>query len=385
LLVYLCELKKIKMMRKIVLSLCTIMLFVACSESDDTGGSGATGDDFNRQAMLTNWADNIIIPALQDLSEDLSVLSSSKDEFLATPNQATLEDLRSTWFESYKTWQYVEMFNVGKAEEINYTFQMNIYPTNVSDIQSNISSGSYDLANVNNNDAVGFPALDYMLFGIADNDTAIINTYSTIIGFEANKTYLTDVVNQMQSLTTTVLSDWTANYRDVFVNSKANTATSATNKLTNDFIFYYEKGLRANKFGIPAGVFSTTPFNDKVEAFYNKESSKILALTALTAVQDFFNGKGYNSSNTGESFNSYLQYLNTINSGEDLNVLINDQFTTAETKIQILNNSLSLQVETDNNKMLEAFDELQRAVVLLKVDMIQSMNISVDFVDADGD
>ena len=35
--------------------------------------------------------------------------------------------------------------------------------------------------------------------------------------------------------------------------------------------------------------------------------------------------------------------------------------------------------------MLEAYDELQRAVVLLKVDMIQAMNISIDYVDADGD
>ena len=262
---------------------------------------------------------------------------------------------------------------------------MNIYPTNVTDIQNNISSGSYDLANVNNNDAVGFPALDYMLFGLADSDSEILNAFTTASNFEANKTYVSDLVNQMQTLTMTVLSDWTSNYRDVFVNSTTNTATSSTNKLTNDFLFYYEKGLRANKFGIPAGVFSTAPLNDKVEAFYNKEVSKILALAALDAVQDFFNGRSYNSSTTGESFNSYLEYLNTINSGENLSVLINNQFNTAETKIQVLNNNLSQQVETDNNKMLEAYDELQRAVVLLKVDMIQALSISVDFVDADGD
>ncbi|MFT7052016.1 MAG: hypothetical protein ACJAZK_002640, partial [Psychroserpens sp.] len=30
------------MMKKIVLSLFTIVLFVACTESDDTGGSGGT-------------------------------------------------------------------------------------------------------------------------------------------------------------------------------------------------------------------------------------------------------------------------------------------------------------------------------------------------------
>ncbi len=35
--------------------------------------------------------------------------------------------------------------------------------------------------------------------------------------------------------------------------------------------------------------------------------------------------------------------------------------------------------------MLTAYDELQKAVVLLKVDMLQALNIQVDFVDADGD
>ena len=35
--------------------------------------------------------------------------------------------------------------------------------------------------------------------------------------------------------------------------------------------------------------------------------------------------------------------------------------------------------------MTEAFDALQLIVVSLKVDMLQAFNISVDYVDADGD
>ena len=132
-------------------------------------------------------------------------------------------------------------------------------------------------------------------------------------------------------------------------------------------------------------MFSATPFSDKVEAYYNKDVSKILALEALKAVQDFFNGKAYGLSTTGASFKTYLDYLNTIKDGEDLSALINGQFDEAETRINVLNDDFSHQVETDNTKMLEAYDELQKAVVLLKVDMIQAMNISVDFVDADGD
>ena len=35
--------------------------------------------------------------------------------------------------------------------------------------------------------------------------------------------------------------------------------------------------------------------------------------------------------------------------------------------------------------MLEVHDELQREVVLLKLDMLQALSISVDYIDSDGD
>jgi hypothetical protein len=42
-------------------------------------------------------------------------------------------------------------------------------------------------------------------------------------------------------------------------------------------------------------------------------------------------------------------------------------------------------IETDNTAMTMSYDELQKAVVLLKVDMLQALNVSVDYIDADGD
>ena len=131
----------------------TLLALFTCSESDDNNSSSPS-DNFDRQLMLTNWADNIIIPALQDLSSDLSVLVADKDAFITSPDDASLNQLRVSWLEAYKTWQYVEMFNIGKAEEINYGFQMNVYPTNITDIQANINADSYDLSNANNHDAI---------------------------------------------------------------------------------------------------------------------------------------------------------------------------------------------------------------------------------------
>jgi len=258
---------------------------------------------------------------------------------------------------------------------------MNVYPLNVSDVENNIVNGGYNLNNVNNQDAQGFPALDYLLYGISDNDSDLIDMYLT--GADASKysNYVNAILNQMNSLTQEVLTHWKSSFRSNFINSKSNTATSSLNKLVNDFIFYYEKGLRANKIGIPAGIFSTNPLPNKVEAFYRKDISKELVLDALQAVEDFFNGKHFNGNSTGESFKSYLLYLDR----NDIYISTRDQFNAARIEINNLTNNLSEQVITDNSKMTRAYDELQKAVVLLKVDMLQAFSINIDYVDADGD
>ncbi len=363
--------------KKVFLVLIAALIVVACTSSSTDDEPKVNNDNFDRTALLVNVADNIVIPAFEDLGAKLSELKSKKDAFVATPNQTNLEELRASWVNAYTVWQSVEVFNIGKAEELLYGFQMNVYPTNVSDIENNISTGTYDLTAVNNNDAVGFPAVDYMLYGLGTDDMAIISKYADA----KYTTYLSDLVNQMESLTETVLEDWKTSYRTTFVNSTANTATSSLNKFVNDFIFYYEKGLRANKFGIPAGNFSASPLPEKVEAFYNNDISKELALESLNAVQDLFNGKAYATNGTGSSFNAYLVALER----NDLAVLINSKFDDAREKIQALDASLNNQVTADNTKMTKAFDALQLAVVSLKVDMLQAFNVSVDFVDADGD
>ncbi|MFD1015178.1 imelysin family protein [Winogradskyella rapida] len=370
------------MLKKAFLIFTITALAVACSSSDES--SGGVTDNFDRTAMLTNWADNIIVPVYEDLNIAVTNMVTEKDNFVNAPTQANLDSFRTAWYNAYKIWQSAEMFNIGRAEEINFGYQMNIYPTNITDIQNNIQSQNYDLANVNNNDAVGFPALDYMLYGLADNDMDILNFYTSNADAAKYLAYVSDLVNQMESLTQDVTQSW-ATYSQTFIDNANNTATGSINKLINDFMFYYEKGLRANKIGIPAGNFSTTPLPDKVEAYYRSDISKTLATEALTAVRDFFNGKHYNSSTTGESLSSYLDYLNTIKNGEDLSVLINNQFDTAQSKINTLDDSFADQIAMDNTKMTEAYDALQMAVVLLKVDMLQALNVSVDYVDADGD
>ena len=105
-------------------------------------------------------------------------------------------------------------------------------------------------------------------------------------------TYLSSLIDKMVSNTSVVVNDWNQN-KDTYINSTENTSTSSINKITNDFIYYYEKLFRANKIGIPAGVFSGSKLPDRVEGYYSKIYSKDLALEAMRAIENFFVGKKY--------------------------------------------------------------------------------------------
>ncbi|MBS3739225.1 MAG: imelysin family protein, partial [Psychroflexus sp.] len=350
-------------MKRILITFFSVCLLLSCSSDD--GGTDINNnptDGFDRQAMLTNWADNIIIPVYSDLNAKLGNIVNAKTNFIDHPTQAKLDNLRMAWQEAYKVWQHAEMFNVGLAESTNYIFQMNVYPTNVNDIESNIQSQNYDLGSVNNNDAVGFPAVEYMLYGLAETDSEILSFYTSSTNADNYKTYLSDLADRMKTLTQSLLDDWNNGFRDSFVANTENSATGSINLMVNDYIFYYEKGFRANKFGIPAGNFSPNPLPDRVEAFYKTDFSKTLALEGIDAIQNFFNGRAYNSSADAESLKDYLDFLNTIKEGEDLSSLINNQFDEARQKINTLNESFAHQVETSNVAMTETFDVIQLAV-----------------------
>lgn len=375
-------------MKRILGVLLFLSLVWACSTDNDSEiidpnpGSEVT---FERSTLLTNWADNIIVPSYEAFAADLSSLSASFNTFKANASEENLSALRASWMKTYKTWQHVDMFEIGPAETVGFRLNMNIYPTDTQKIDANVSSGIYDLSLSSSRDAKGFPALDYLINGLADTDAEIVAKFNAT-DKEALLAYMQAVLEDMTALTDTVLNGWQQGYRDSFVANDGASSTASVDRMVNDYIFYYEKYLRAGKMGIPLGVFSGTTLPGNVEAYYESDSSNVLFLEGLNAVQDFFNGKHYNSSGSGESLASYLDALNTLKGGEDLAGIINAQFNAARESVTGLSPFRS-EIENNNppTEMLLAYDEVQRAVPMLKVDMVSAMSISVDFVDADGD
>jgi hypothetical protein len=379
---------KMKMKKYIIVSLLTLgaLATYSCSD-DDTVSTEEEGSNptFDRGVMLANWADNIIVPSFTDFGIKTSALEVATQTFVDNPTTVNLESLQASWFNAYISFQEVSLFEIGKAEEINYRIRLNAYPTSVSKIDDYIENGNVNFALPSSFDAQGFPALDYLLYGLGETNEETLGFYTTHTKADSYKTLLNGVSQTIHSLTEEVITSWTGPFRDSFVTNTASSVNGSVDKMTNDFIYYYEKSLRAGKVGIPAGIFSNDPLPQNVEALYKSDISKELLLASIETTRNFFNGEHFDGTTAGIGFKDYLDFLNSIKGGDDLSVLINQQFNLAEEKAKTLNDNFTIQIGNDNSKMLETYNELQRNVVFIKVDMLQALSIDVDYVDADGD
>ena len=363
----------------------TITELTASATNDNSNATTQTAvvSPFDHEQMLTNWADNIIIPSILNFENSLLKLKSSASIFVSGPSNENLALLKEEWLNSFLKWQHLEMFDVGLAEEIYFKNRINLYPANVNRIENNISNQNYDLNASSNFSSQGFNGLDYLLFGIGQNEEEIILKYTS----EDSKygKYILDIIDTMIELTTQVKDSWDNEFREEFIKSIDNTSTSSINKVINDFIFYFEKGYRTNKIGIPAGRWSDAPLPDRIEAYYGKKYSKILILEATDAIDNFFNGIFSNDiTSSGSSIINYLSYMES-DQDDKLAEKINEQLKKIKTKLTGLNTDFSEQINQDNLEMLITFDIIQENVVFLKVDLLQKLNINIDYVDADGD
>lgn len=358
------------------------IVWVGCGDDEPTMGT-QPNDQFDRVTMLQHWADGFIVPGYRSYLEAVDSMDAAASRFVADPNTSRLNDLRNTYRFAYNVWQEVSMFEIGKAEELSLRNQTNIYPTDVESILENITSQSYNLELPSSISVQGFPAIDYLLYGLADTDDQIVDQYVNVSGTDL---YLSDLTARLATLTRAVYLDWINGYRENFIADDGSSASSSVNRMVNDYLFYYERFLRAGKIAIPAGVFSGTSLSNNVEALYTQPFTinKSLFLNSFTAFEKFFEGES-KYIGSGPSLGAYLDYIQSLTGSTDVRGAIDAAINNVYQVSANLDNDLSKQVTTDNSKMLATYDALQVITILLKTDMLSALNISVDYVDADGD
>lgn len=344
------------------------MLFSSCG--DDKSLTNKV--DFDREAMLTNWIDNIIVPAFDNLAQEANALQTSTSDFYKKADQVSLQNLQSQFLKTYSAFQQIKAFEVGPSEDVSLRASLNTYPADSAKINSNIQNSVTSIGSASNLVARGFPAIDYLL-------------YSPNVDLSEAKTqaYLELLVNDIASLVNSVNTAWKSE-RSTFINASGTDLGSSLGQMVNAINKDYEI-IKNAKIGFPAGKKTLgKPYPETCEAFYSGHSIA-LAIINIEAIQKFYQGVYFDESQKGLSLEDYIIELGTTTDNGKLDVVINSQFDEAVSLLQNITTPLSDAVINDADAVSDAYLAIQQNVRYLKVDMPSAMGVLITYQDNDGD
>jgi uncharacterized protein len=348
------------------------LFFVSCKNDDE--GSTACQSDFDQQELFVNVADNLIIPGYQSMQIKINNLLDATNAFVGTPDQVALDNIRSVYSDAYLHFQKIAPYEFGPAETVFLRSSLNNFPTNTAEIEANISNNTADFDQPDKFDK-GFPALDYLLYGVAENDEAILAKFAN---GDAYKNYLLALVNDMKARIDQTLFGWQSGYWITFTENTGTAAGSSLSLLVNCLNENFEL-IKRQKLGIPSGVLTLGFVNPtEVEAYYSGQSVA-LAVTALEATFGFYKGQ------QGVGLDDYLQKVNAMKGDESLDAVIQNQFNLMIEKTSALEDPLSQQIEEDATPVVEAYNEVTKQLVNIKTDMPSVLCISITYIDNPSD
>ena len=364
------------------LSLSIFLIGIVALLSSCGGTDAGNNISTERTALLEQTGNNIILPSYQAFQNEVNSLKKAADAFATESTEPTFTALQNQLKATRLTWQKVNLFQFGPAEDVILRASLNTYPTDTGLIKDNIASGEYELGAISNQAAAGFPALGYLLHGTGETNQQIISAYTEASNASKRMDYLLDNISFIKEKTDNVTSAWSDSNLQMFLSDEnAGTDTgSSLSMVVNAMIVHYERFLRDGKIGIPAGVRSSGVIRSKAtEAFYSGYSVE-LAIANLQTVKGLYQGTGLDES-SGAGLEENLEALGRESLADEIVTELDE----AIAALQKLQDPLSEQVETNHDPVLVAFQEMQELTNLLKADMSSALGITITFQDNDGD
>lgn len=335
---------------------------------------------------LSNWAENIITPALKKYQSQLIKLDESAKAFTKGQSSESLKALQEAYVNSYKAFQKVIIFKFDYIELSYFIETANTYPTDTKSINENITlveKGQEESVIFRNSNSLmntyqGFPALDYLLYAPEFN----LAYYQTPKGLATAK-YIQLLTGALLNSANKVLSNWLSS-KEAYLQNKTSDDRKYSDLTINGFIQAYEKHIRAEKVGLAAGRIANLGGKEQpdiIEAFYNRLLSKDLLYIALKSSQDFFNGKYFNADETGASLYTMLVKKGHQALADD----INKQYELIYKQLDKMPADFRTLAENKDPELKKLYDLMQVNVANYKTKMLPVLNIVVAYQDTDGD
>jgi len=143
-------------------------------------GSGSTRpavvlapeQQFQDRQILVDFADQVVIPAYEQLAADTQALSQAIQAFVKDPNPRTLEAARQAWSVARITWEESEAFAFGPAASLGLDANLDEWPLNEVEVLEVLKSGdplAPEIVADLESGQKGFHAVAFLLFGVDNN------------------------------------------------------------------------------------------------------------------------------------------------------------------------------------------------------------------------
>ena len=366
----------------------TLTCIVACSKNSNPGTEPPVAG-YDQKALLTNMADNIIVPSYQQLSTGADDLISAAQAFSADANTTTLTNLQNQWKAAYKTWIKCEPFNFGPADgTVMLENNINYWPAKPDLINTELN-GANALTDTYISglgaQKKGFPAMEYLLFNRVNGNSAVLANFTTAAGAARRKEYVTALAGNISTNVKAVLAEWQNSYSATFKNNTGTALNSSLSLLLNNLIINLETS-KNRRLGIPVGrkdnFTQVAADPNAVEAPYTDFAIEFLTDNAAV-MNNIFQGK-YGATD-GQGFDDYAAALKADNNGELLYLSIEKQFTAYTNAVAAISPPLQNTVTANPAAVDVAWVESKKLLVLLKVDLSSNLGILITFSDNDGD
>jgi hypothetical protein len=342
-----------------------VVLAAACTET-----STPSQDVFNRQQMLQEVADGLIVPAFDTLLQRTDLLAAAVQRLSVSSSPEDVASAQHAWVSVAEAWQDARLFSFGPAEGMFGTLAENIgtYPVSVSKITARIEAGDTALRGFDR-DAWGIYGAEYLLW----NDPLTVHKLA----------YLRAVVAKVRAEVVSVAEAWRQGYRSTFVGRNGTDPGSGTSMLFNATIFSFEQ-MKNYGLGLPLGRLAgqSGPEPQAVEAYYSGRSRDLLK-RHYAAVMRIWEGALPN----GTKIQGFRDYLTTVANGQRLidetlvqHHRVEDAFASVPTS-----EPLSDLVRANDASVMALHTEVLKLTRFLKSELSSLLGIAITYSSGDGD
>ncbi|MBE2223059.1 MAG: imelysin family protein [Anaerolineae bacterium] len=358
----------------------TLVFLAACA-------SEAAVETFDRQAMLENITNQLILPSHATFHTTLLDLETATEAFVADPHADTLTALQETWLTANLARMAVLPYRLGPIDDSLLHNRLDKRPPRTAFIDETILTGEEALTDAYlegiGSTSVGLAAMEYLLFNPETGNDAVLAAFTNAETGPRRLDYLLALAHNMPPKAEALTQIWAAdgdNYAQTFIEADMDGGElqGSINMLINQMIADLEE-IISSRLGKPAGKRSNGMVRpDLVEAPYS-EASLPRIIATVEGLQTTFNG------GAGAGLDDYLDFLGAEYEGEPLSEVIDAQFVVSLAALDAIDGSLETAVSTHPEQVDAAYEELHTLLVLLKVDMPNHLGITLTFNDNDGD